>query len=93
MTHYWEDPANPVKHTVPGRETRSEIHTRLPDRPGNGTSRSWTRTVGGQTYGFTLVAMPDGEIRWFVVRFNGYPGGPRFGIAWSPHREWTFKPR
>lgn len=79
------------RHTIDtdGTGPRSTVRHREPDRPGNGRSRVWTRTIGGQTYSFTLVTMPSGEIRWFVNRFNGYPD-PRFGCAWSAYREWTF---
>lgn len=82
-----------VRHCVGGDRTgpRSVVHLRTPDREGNGVSRSWTRTIDGQTYAFTVVTMSSGEIRWFVDRFNGYPGGPTFACAWSPGREWTFR--
>jgi hypothetical protein len=70
---------------------RSEVQINAPSREGNGTSHVWSRTIDGQLFSFTLVNMPNGEIRWFVSRFNGYVGGPRWGCAWTPHREWIFR--
>jgi hypothetical protein len=52
-------------------------------RLGNAESWQWTRHIGENLYGFTLVNMPDGELRYVVRRFNGYIGGPRFACAWD----------
>lgn len=82
--------------------TRSEGYTHTPDRAGFGTSRHWSRDIGDWRYSFTLVDMPDGEVRWFVQRYDtpiseyGSDGVPvesrmRFGCYWHPHREWIFK--
>jgi hypothetical protein len=46
--------------------TRSEVTSHAADRPGNGSSRTWSREIAGTLYAFTLVTMPDGEVR--VVR-------------------------
>jgi hypothetical protein len=86
---------------VAGTGSRGEIHTSLPDRPGNGTSRTWARTIGGARFTFTAVAMPDGERRYFVSRYNGYgdrgtpasrENGMRFGCAWSRVHAITIRP-
>jgi hypothetical protein len=70
---------------------RSQITEHAADRPGNGASRTWSRTIGGQAYSFTEVTMPDGERRYLASRFNGYPGGPRFGCAWDQAASMTFR--
>lgn len=76
-----------------GTDERSPLRLSIPNTLGFGRSVSWQRTIAGQTFSFTKVDMPDGEIRWFVSRFNGYAGGPQFDCAWSPrYREWIFKP-
>lgn len=67
------------------------VHT--PGTNGHGDTRRWTRLIDGAWFAFTVVTMPDGEIRWVVTRYNGYVGGPQFGCAWSPHRQWTFRPQ
>lgn len=72
---------------------RSEIRETGPRQEGFGTSRRWTRTIGGQQYSFTAVLMPDGERRYFASKFNGYSGGPRFACAWTPCFEHTVKPQ
>jgi hypothetical protein len=91
--HYWHQPGVTFSTTdEPGTGARGPVRVHGPYMPGFGTSRQWSRTIAGQTYSFTLVTWPTGEIRWHVTRFNGYPGGPTFGCAWSPHRHWTFKP-
>lgn len=70
-------------------------------RPGNGTSRSWTRTLNGVLHSFTAVRMPDGERRYFVKAYNGYcddgtpegrARGMRFDCAWTLKRQWIIKP-
>jgi hypothetical protein len=68
--------------------TRSEVTSHAADRPGNGSSRTWSREIAGTLYAFTLVTMPDGEVRVFVQRFNGYVGGTRFACAWETVRVW-----
>jgi hypothetical protein len=70
---------------------RSQITEHAADRPGNGASRTWSRTIGGQAYSFTAVTMPSGERRYFASRFNGYPGGARFACAWDQAAEMTFR--
>lgn len=76
---------------------RTPVITTEPDRPGNGTSRRWSRTINGRPYSFTAVTMPNGERRYFVSRYNGYlsdvnglptPGATKWGCAWSPAHEW-----
>lgn len=71
---------------------RGQVHTVAPSTPHHGTARMWRRTIRGTAYQFTVVNMPNGEVRWFVSRFNGYIGGPSFGCAWTPVRKWTFRP-
>jgi hypothetical protein len=75
-------------HTGP----RSAVHESGPMQPGFGSSRTWTRELNGTLYSFNAVLMPDGERRYFVSRFNGYVGGPKFACAWTPCREWIVKP-
>lgn len=74
---------------------RSEVIEHLPTREGNGTSYTWRRTINGRPYAFNYVAMPNGERRMFVSRYNGYCANPdgtpgrgalAFGCAWSPVR-------
>jgi hypothetical protein len=85
--------------------TRSTGYMMEPTRPGDGTSRSWSRDIGDYRYSFTLVNMPSGEVRWFVSRYDKpisqyeQEGSVtpeslrmRFGAYWHPYREWTFKP-
>jgi hypothetical protein len=82
--------------------TRSKPYVSGPSRPGDGTSRSWKRQLGHWLYSFTLVNMPDGEVRWFVRRYDTRvelwttkaeeTRRMRFGCYWHPYREWTFKP-
>lgn len=64
-----------------------------PIRKGDGTSFTYTRNIYGTAYSFTAVAMPNGERRYFVSRYNGYgddgtewgrQSGMRFGCAWTP---------
>jgi hypothetical protein len=67
---------------------RSDVHycrswASGPFRPDDAESWQWTRQIGENLYGFTLVNMPDGELRYVVRRFNGYIGGPRFACAWD----------
>ena len=47
----------------------------------------------GKDYAFTAVTMRDGERRYFASRFNGYPGGRRFGCAWTPCFEYIVPAR
>lgn len=69
---------------------RGPIFDNPAQRPGFGTSRSWARVVRGTLYRFVIVNMPNGQVRWFVSRFNGYVGGPEFGCAWDRVRAWWF---
>ena len=64
-----------------GAEPRTAIATRGPNRPGNGTSRMWTRVILGKLYSFTAVIMPDGERRYFANRFDGTDS--RFDCEWT----------
>jgi hypothetical protein len=70
---------------------RGEVHTYTPWQEGHGTSRSWRRTINGARFTFTVVNMPDGEVRWFVDRFNGYCGGEGWACAWNRVRSWTLR--
>jgi hypothetical protein len=70
---------------------RSKITEHAPYHAGDGTSRTWSRTIQGVLYSFTAVAMPSGERRYFASRFNGYSGGPRFACAWDQAAEMTFR--
>jgi hypothetical protein len=54
-----------------------------PGHKGNGTSFRYQRVIFGALYSFTFVVMPDGETRYFVTRYNGYVGGPKFACAWT----------
>jgi hypothetical protein len=72
---------------------RGQIFRDIPEDPNHGESRIWRRVIQGKQYSFTAVTMPSGELRYFVSRFNGYAGGPRFACAWDRVLEWTFKPR
>jgi hypothetical protein len=69
---------------------RSKITEHAPHREGNGSSRTWQRTIQGVLYSFNAVTMPDGERRYFASRFNGYPGGAKFACAWDQAAEMTF---
>lgn len=80
---------------------RTEVITRQPSRPGNGVSRVWRRTIGANVYAFTVVNMPDGELRLFAQVYNGYGDdgtefgrttGMRFGCAWSRVHDITLSP-
>jgi len=70
---------------------RGEVGTYEPDREGSGRSRMWRRDINDTPYQFTVVNMPDGEIRLFVSRYNGYGDGSamdrdsamRFACAWT----------
>lgn len=60
------------------------------------TAVYWTRQINGVPYAFRRIAMPDGEIRFSVQRYNGYgdragdaspaarASAMRFACAWSP---------
>lgn len=80
---------------------RSRLHFRSADRPGNGDVTMWRRVLRGVPHEFTAVAMPDGERRYSVRRYNGYcdDGTPegrrramRFDCAWSRVARWTIRP-
>lgn len=84
---------------------RGTIHESKADRPGNGDSRQWSRNIGDWRYSFTLVNMPNGEVRWSVSRYDtpisewthraSYTNEQTrlmFGCYWHPYRKWTFKP-
>lgn len=86
-------PAPEAQGAATSTGERSEIREEGPSRPGNGTSRTWSRTIAGVPYRFTAVTMPDGERRYTVDRYNGYlddgteegrARGMRWGCAWSP---------
>jgi hypothetical protein len=59
------------------------------DQPGNGTFRSWTRTIGGRTYAFTAVLIPDGERR-YVARKLTAGQDPQLGRSWRHAGFWMF---
>jgi len=76
---------------------RSPVIDHEPDRPGNGSTRTWSRVLRGVPHGFTAVTMPDGERRYFASRYNGYgddgtdagrESGMRYGCAWSRVGAW-----
>lgn len=80
---------------------RGPVHESEPDRPDNGKARRWRRTINGTPYGFTVVNMPDGELRLIVRKYNGYGDdgteegrarGMRFGCAWSQVHWITLRP-
>jgi hypothetical protein len=80
---------------------RSTITDHQPNRPGNGSSRTWSRVLRGVPHRFTAVTMPDGERRYFADRYNGYgddgtdrgrESGMRFGCAWSRVASWIIPP-
>lgn len=75
------EPATVV--TQSAHSERSAIRVTQPSRPGNGTTRSWTRTLSGKLYGFFLVTMPDGEIRYEIRRYDGSPEGTKFDCDWT----------
>lgn len=78
---------------------RSEVVEHAPLREGNGSTRTWSRTLRGVPYRFTAVLMPNGERRYVVRRYNGHDDGTpegvrtgmRFDCAWSPVAFWTVK--
>lgn len=70
---------------------RSEVRYTPPTRSGLGDSRRWRREINGQLYSFTVVRMPNGDVRLIVSKFNGYCGGPSWGCAWDLHRWYTLK--
>lgn len=87
---------------------RSTVHLNEADRPGWGTSRTWRRTINGKHYSFTVVNMPDGELRMTVRLYNGYGNddvtlfgmsqaeaderGMRWACAWNLVKSITIKP-
>lgn len=79
---------------MPNTEPRSDIRVREPHRDGWGTSRAWTRVLGGKLYSFHAVTMPDGERRYAVSRWDGggrpgEPGHPNFACDWTPVFSYT----
>lgn len=71
---------------------RGEITTSSSNKPRFGSTRRWSRTIGGARYSFTAVLMPNGERRYAVSKYNGYGDdgteegraiGMRFGCAWT----------
>jgi hypothetical protein len=68
---------------------RGDIYAPEP-QAGWGRSRSWRRTIGDNDYTFNVVNMPDGELRLFVSKYNGYLAeynkfqGMQYSCAWSP---------
>lgn len=61
---------------------RGEVDTTMGDGA-HGTSRRWRRAINGRTYSFTVVNMPNGDLRMFVRHYNGYAGGMSFQCAWT----------
>lgn len=70
-----------------------ELKISGPSRPGNGLTRSWTKTISDVPYSFRAIIMPDGECRYVVYRFNGYIGGPAFACAWDQVHFITVPPK
>jgi len=70
---------------------RTRIIDHEPMRDGNGSTRTWARTIAGQRYSFTAVLMPDGERRYFAKKLRAGKDW-RFGSSWQPVLGWTFKP-
>lgn len=69
--------------------TRSEVRSAGPFRPGNGSSRYWSRTIQGKLYSFTAVLMPDGERRYVASRLDGPDG--RYDCNWTHNvLKWVF---
>lgn len=66
-----------------GTSRRSAIQVHAPLRPGNGTSRHWSRRLAGKLYAFAAIAMPNGERRYTVKRFDGRPGTEGFDAYWT----------
>jgi hypothetical protein len=71
---------------------RSAVIDHEPIGQGFGSYRTWSRTIGQNRYSFTLVTMPNGEIRYAVRKFNSYVGGPGFDCAWDRVHFFTIKP-
>jgi hypothetical protein len=80
-------------NSEPRTGPRGEIHFSRGQTVRQGDSRHWRRTIMGKDYAFTAVTMRDGERRYFASRFNGYPGGRRFGCAWTPCFEYIVPAR
>lgn len=83
-----------------GTGPRSDVVDHAPIREGNGSTRTWSRTLRGVPHSFTAVMMPSGERRYAVDRYNGYGddgtaegrrSGMRFGCAWTPVAFWTIR--
>jgi hypothetical protein len=58
--------------TVAGIGRRTRLYISPPEKPGRGTSIHWRREIFGVPHSFTLVVMPNGELRYAVCRYNGY---------------------
>lgn len=69
-------PPCPIRAASTTVGPRSAIYVTEPKRSGDGTSRSWTRTLSGKLYSFTAVLMPSGERRYSISRYDG-PGDGR----------------
>lgn len=61
---------------------RSEITHHEPIREGNGSSRTWSRTIRGKLYSFEAVFMPNGERRYFASRLQDGKDS-RFACYWT----------
>lgn len=65
---------------------RSEVAHHSPLTQGFGRSRTWRRRMhSGKLYAFTAIAMPDGEQRYVVNRYDGPEhllGTGTFGRDW-----------
>lgn len=74
---------------------RSEVRVTPPSGAGNGTTRRWTRVLGGKRYSFVAVTMPDGELRYFASVWTGRLtpegeiDGPNFANEWRRVLAWT----
>ena len=66
-----------------GTGTRGPVRQHSARMPGHGHYISWTRTIAGVPFNFSIVTMPNGDRRYVVSRYNGYTGGLRFACAWT----------
>lgn len=76
----------------------SIIHTS--ENSNGSVTRRWTREINGTPFSFTVVNMPDGELRLIVKYYNGYGEdtevgrevGMKFSCAWDQYKWITIKP-
>lgn len=66
---------------------RTAVTDHAPTREGNGSSRTWQRTIRGVHYSFTAVLMPNGERRYAASRLTG--ADARFACSWTRVGFWT----